>query len=98
MRPLRRRLEVVRSRLGIGWETLERDYVLSWVLAAIARTESLRETLIFKGGTALKKCYFGDYRFSEGLDFSGVDDAPVGKGMQEAMRAACQDAAGLLDA
>lgn len=98
MRPLRRRLEVVRSRLGIGWETLERDYVLSWVLAGIARTESLRETLIFKGGTALKKCYFGEYRFSEDLDFSGVDDAPVGKGMQEAMRAACQDAAGLLDA
>ncbi|HEB86605.1 MAG TPA: hypothetical protein ENI68_06275, partial [Gammaproteobacteria bacterium] len=21
--------------------------------------------LVFKGGTALKRCYFGDYRFSE---------------------------------
>jgi predicted nucleotidyltransferase component of viral defense system len=24
----------------------------------------------FKGGTALKRCYFGDYRFSEDLDFT----------------------------
>ncbi len=26
--------------------------------------------LAFKGGTALKRCYFGDYRFSEDLDFT----------------------------
>ncbi|HYT55213.1 MAG TPA: nucleotidyl transferase AbiEii/AbiGii toxin family protein [Verrucomicrobiae bacterium] len=25
----------------------------------------VRDRLIFKGGTALKKCYFPDYRFSE---------------------------------
>ncbi len=30
----------------------------------------LREPLVFKGGTALKRCYFGDYRFSEDLDFT----------------------------
>jgi predicted nucleotidyltransferase component of viral defense system len=30
----------------------------------------LRRTLAFKGGTALKRCYFGDYRFSEDLDFT----------------------------
>ena len=28
MRPLRTRLQEARGRLGIGWETLERDYVL----------------------------------------------------------------------
>jgi hypothetical protein len=28
---------------------------------------------VFKGGTALKRCYFGDYRFSEDLDFSLVE-------------------------
>jgi predicted nucleotidyltransferase component of viral defense system len=26
--------------------------------------------LAFKGGTAIKRCYFGDYRFSEDLDFT----------------------------
>jgi predicted nucleotidyltransferase component of viral defense system len=30
----------------------------------------LDEDLIFKGGTALKRCYFHDYRFSEDLDFT----------------------------
>ena len=38
-------------------------YILSWILAGISRIESLHDTLIFKGGTALKKCYFGEYRW-----------------------------------
>jgi predicted nucleotidyltransferase component of viral defense system len=48
---------------------LERDYCLAWFLAALAESD-LKETLGFKGGTALKRCYFGDYRFSEDLDFT----------------------------
>ena len=30
----------------------------------------LGQLLIFKGGTALKRCHFGNYRLSEGLDFT----------------------------
>lgn len=48
---------------------LERDYCLAWFLVGLSRT-SLREVLLFKGGTALKRCYFGNYRFSEDLDFT----------------------------
>src|SRR5882757_3461277 len=48
---------------------LERDYCLAWFLIALSKTP-LREQLAFKGGTALKRCYFGDYRFSEDLDFT----------------------------
>lgn len=48
---------------------LERDYCLSWFLVGLSRSP-LRDRLAFKGGTALKKCYFGDYRFSEDLDFT----------------------------
>ena len=48
---------------------LERDYCLSWFLVGLSRSP-LRDQLAFKGGTALKKCYFGDYRFSEDLDFT----------------------------
>jgi hypothetical protein len=48
---------------------LERDYCLAWFLVGLSRSE-LREKLLFKGGTALKRCYFGDYRFSEDLDFT----------------------------
>ena len=36
----------------------------------------LRKRLLFKGGTALKKCYFADYRFSEDLDFTLSDEVP----------------------
>jgi predicted nucleotidyltransferase component of viral defense system len=48
---------------------LERDYCLAWFLAALAESD-LRHVLGFKGGTALKRCYFEDYRFSEDLDFT----------------------------
>ena len=48
---------------------LERDYCLAWFLCALAESD-LRPILGFKGGTALKRCYFGDYRFSEDLDFT----------------------------
>ena len=89
MEPLRPRLEEVRQRLGIRWEVLERDYLLSWVLAGIGAVPELRETLVFKGGTALKKCYFGDYRFSEDLDFTGREGVAAGDEMEELMRRAC---------
>ena len=55
---------------------LERDYCLSWFLAGLSRSP-LRSRLFFKGGTALKKCYFPDYRFSEDLDFTLVEEAPL---------------------
>ena len=92
MEPLRPRLEGVRQRLGIRWEVLERDYLLSWMLAGIGAVSELRETMVFKGGTALKKCYFGDYRFSEDLDFTGREDVPTGDEMEVLMRRACEAA------
>ena len=85
MKPLRTRLQEMRQRSGLPWEVLERDYLLSWILAGISRVDVLRDTLVFKGGTALKKCYFGEYRFSEDLDFTGVGSAPTGRRMKMAM-------------
>jgi predicted nucleotidyltransferase component of viral defense system len=55
-------------------DVVEKDYVLGWLLAGVASTP-LREHWIFKGGTAIKKCYFETYRFSEDLDFSLLDGA-----------------------
>jgi len=60
-------------RLHLGDKTIELDYVLTWVLLAIANSP-LREQLAFKGGTALKKVYEPDYRFSEDLDFTLLGD------------------------
>ena len=97
MRPLRTRLQEARQRLGIPWEVLERDYLLSWILAGVSQVPALGDTLVFKGGTALKKCYFGEYRFSEDLDFSGLDGVPVGDAMERLVMEACECAVGLLD-
>ena len=55
---------------GADVTVVERDYVLSWALVALYGRPVLRELLVFKGGTALRKCYFPDYRFSADLDFT----------------------------
>lgn len=54
---------------------IEKDYVLSWVLFAISKNKILNKASMFKGGTVLKKAYFEDYRFSEDLDFTLVDES-----------------------
>lgn len=69
--------------------TVEKDYVLGWMLYAIAEHPEMRRWL-FKGGTCLKKCYFDTYRFSEDLDFTIPEGRPY---EQEALRAALADGA-----
>ncbi|MCC2667294.1 MAG: hypothetical protein K0S63_1210, partial [Gammaproteobacteria bacterium] len=54
--------------------TIEKDYVLGWLLAGIQNDNELFEKWIFKGGTCLKKCYFETYRFSEDLDYTLTDN------------------------
>jgi uncharacterized protein len=53
---------------------VEKDYVLSWILYGISKNELLFKSLVFKGGTVLKKIYFEGYRFSEDIDFTLVDE------------------------
>ena len=48
---------------------LERDYCIAWFLVGLSRVP-LRNKITFKGGTALRRCHFPDYRFSEDLDFT----------------------------
>jgi predicted nucleotidyltransferase component of viral defense system len=65
---------------GVRDQQIEKDYILSWILSGIARHDQLSGIMAFKGGTVLKKFYFDDYRFSEDLDFTLLDDQ-VSKGM-----------------
>ncbi|MDR9487748.1 nucleotidyl transferase AbiEii/AbiGii toxin family protein [Salibacter sp.] len=60
--------------VGVRDQQIEKDYILSWILQGIAQHESLAKSMAFKGGTVLKKMYFDDYRFSEDLDFTLLDD------------------------
>ena len=73
-------------RLGLGDKTIEKDYVLTWVLFALAASP-LRQQLAFKGGTAIKKVYVPDYRFSEDLDFTLLDASLANDALQAAMEA-----------
>ena len=65
------------NAVGVRDQQIEKDYILSWILLGIAKHEYLSKTLVFKGGTVLKKVYFEDYRFSEDLDFTllNADDS-----------------------
>ena len=56
---------------------VEKDYALSYLLAAIVQADGLGDNLVLKGGTALKKLYFADYRFSEDLDYSTRVMGPI---------------------
>lgn len=49
---------------------IEKDYVLGWVLCAIAQHPILSDLWVFKGGTCLRKIFFENYRYSEDLDFT----------------------------
>lgn len=80
------RTEILRlaSEFGLEARIIEKDYVLSWVLAGIYRDPLLADTWIFKGGTCLKKCFFETYRFSEDLDFTITDAAQLDVALLEA--------------
>lgn len=51
---------------------VERDYVLTHVVEALAQLQP-PPGLVFKGGTALRLCFYEDYRYSADLDFSLVE-------------------------
>lgn len=70
---------------GVPYETILKDYAIGHLLAAIAAEPILAGTLVMKGGTALRKLYFGDYRFSEDLDFTSVT-APKGAALERALQ------------
>ena len=55
-------------------QTIERDYVLAHLCAAIGAIGDPR--LVFKGGTLLRLCYFDPFRYSADLDFSAIDGLP----------------------
>jgi predicted nucleotidyltransferase component of viral defense system len=61
---------------GVSAPVVERDYVLTHIVQALAQLEP-PTGLVFKGGTALRLCFYEDYRYSADLDFSlvGLSDS-----------------------
>jgi uncharacterized protein len=95
MKPLRLKIQTECETKKVAQHVIEKDYALSYVLVGIAKQPELSDSLIFKGGTALKKIFFGDYRFSEDLDFS-VINAPKANALEKALQKAANLAKELL--
>lgn len=47
--------------------TIEKDYVINWILNCLSRS-AIGDSFVFYGGTAIKRMYFRDHRFSEDID------------------------------
>ena len=64
-------LQVQRLSLknNVSPEIMEKDYFIELLLFYFSKDNFLYENFVFRGGTALKKVYFPEYRFSEDLDF-----------------------------
>ena len=69
----RAQIQRLAQRNRVGMQVQERDY-LQHLLLSLLYTRS--QTLVFKGGTALRLVYGGS-RYSEDLDFNGPDDVAV---------------------
>lgn len=82
---LESRLKKTATAAGVPYETVLKDYAIGHVLSALASEKSLAGTLVMKGGTALRKLFFANYRFSEDLDFT-ARDAPRGDDLEAALR------------
>lgn len=60
-----------KEKVPIG--TIEKDYTVTSILFLISQFPKI-DKMVFKGGTALKKVHFSDFRFSEDIDFTCLED------------------------
>lgn len=70
-------IQSIAAKFKVRDRQIEKDYVISWILYGISQNEFLFKNLAFKGGTVLKKAYFPEYRFSEDLDFSLIEETVI---------------------
>ena len=69
----RKTIKALAGRYRVPYGTAEKDYALTSLLSVIAEFPKL-DRMVFKGGTAIKKSHYEDFRFSEDLDFSCLED------------------------
>ena len=67
----------------VPWQTLamvEQDLIISRVLVELYNNQQIRDSLVFRGGTALNKLYLNPpSRYSEDIDFVQINSEPIGK-------------------
>ena len=71
---LQKEISGIAGKAGVSNTIIDKDWVLGHFIDAMYSIKELKEVLIFKGGTCLKKCYLPEYRFSEDLDFTAINE------------------------
>lgn len=87
----------IAGALELEPRVIDHDYVLGCYLCFLGTQSFVQKKWIFKGGTALRKCYFEGYRFSEDLDFTVLEIISV-ESLHDFLRSvngAMQDAIGI---
>lgn len=72
--------------------TIEKDYAVTVLLKALSSFSGI-SSMVFKGGTAIKKIYYPETRFSEDLDFTCAKD--VSKDLVTAIKEAIKSGLGV---
>lgn len=81
-------LKKIAGETGSSVIFLERDYVLTVFLLALALLPSLKKTFIFKGGGALRRVYFEHWRSPDQLDFT-LEERPTNKELLNLIKNTC---------
>ena len=63
--------------LSVSDDIIEKDLILTLILAEFQKHGGVFSELIFKGGTLLSRNYLKYHRFSEDLDFTVLPEGPV---------------------
>ena len=87
----------ISGALGLEPRVIDYDYVLGCYLCFLGTQSTVQKKWLFKGGTALRKCYFEEYRFSEDLDFTvlGIISVENLRNVLHSANIAMQDAIGI---
>ncbi len=77
------KLYIVEWKSSAPWadeQMVEQDLIISRVLISLYQNQYIKDTLAFRGGTALNKLFLSPAaRYSEDLDFVQLSSAPIGE-------------------
>ena len=76
------------QQLSLSPQEVEKDYVHGWVLKSLFERPALARLLVLKGGSALRKGYFADTRFTKDLDFSSIEGVDA-SALESELREVC---------
>ncbi|WP_010182454.1 nucleotidyl transferase AbiEii/AbiGii toxin family protein [Aquimarina agarilytica] len=67
-------VKITAEHFGIPEVMVEKDYWVTFALKQLFTNEAVKDAIVFKGGTALSKCYRLIERFSEDIDLVMIID------------------------